>query len=187
MAFFSSTKPELKQVPTVTGAQGRGIDTLAMMAQQFPELFQSLGFNPERTTEAFEQSVAAPARQQFAEQTAPAIMERLIGAGAGRSGAAQMQLANAGSQLEQALAGTLAQQLQQREQFSQQAQLQALMQALGLGLGTKTFENVQIPGRKSTFESLLPYLAQGAGAAGGAIFGPVGSAAGSALAGKLFG
>ena len=101
MAFFKSKKPKIKQVSTVTGAQGQGIDTLAQMAQQFPEFFQSLAFDPSRTTEAFQQGVARPAMQEFQEQIAPGIQERFIGAGAGRSSAGQRALGTAGARLEQ--------------------------------------------------------------------------------------
>jgi len=184
MALFKSRKPQIKQVSTVTGAQGRGIDALAQMAQKFPELYESLGFSPERITETFQQAVAKPAIQQFQEQIAPGIQERFIGAGAGRSSAGMRALGTAGERLQETLSGQLAQQLQQGEQFSQQAQLQALMNALGLGLRTPTFENVQIPGQQSTLGTLAPFALQALGTAAGGFLGGPG---GSALANRLFG
>jgi len=183
MSFWRSKKPQLKQASTVTPGQQQGVDTLASMAQQFPEFFQSLGFDPTRIEDSFQKNIAGPARQQFQEQTAPGIQERFIGAGAGRSSSEQRALGQAGSQLEQGLAGSLAQQLQQGEQFSQQSQLQALMGALGLGLGTKTFENIQMPGQQSGLMSLLPSVFKSAGSLGSGFLGGPG---GTALWQKLF-
>lgn len=151
------------------------------------------GFDPTRTTEAFQQQVADPALQQFEQQIAPQIQERFISAGSGRGSGAQRQLAQAGSQLQQGLSGQLAGALQQGEQqgilnqlaasgqglnmtsTAQNSQLQALMAALG----QKPFENLYKQGTPSPFASLI-------GPAIGAFAGGAGGAAGSAIGNKLF-
>lgn len=151
------------------------------------------GFDPTRTTEAFQQQVANPAWQQFQEQIAPGIQERFISAGAGRGSGSQRQLAQAGSNLQQGLAGQLSGVLQQGEQqgilnqlaaagqgfgaasTAQQGQLQALMAALG----QKPFENMYTPAGPSPFASLIaPAIGAFAGGAGGA--------AGSSFGKKFF-
>lgn len=184
MPFFTSKKARVKQLPTVTPGQAAGVETLAGQAQRFPEFFESLGFDPTRTQEAFQRGVAQPAIREFQEQIAPGIQERFIGAGAGRGSAAMRALGTAGERLEEGLSAQLAQQLQAGEQFGQKAQLEALMRALGLGLGTQTFQNVQIPGQQSTLGALAPYAMQALGTAAGGFLGGPG---GSALAQKLFG
>ena len=184
MALFRSRQPKITQVPTKTPGQQQGIDSLAQFAQRFPEFFESLGFDPTRIQESFEQNVARPAIQNFQEQVAPGIQERFIGAGAGRGSAGQRALATAGGRLEEGLSGQLAQQLQQGEQFSQQSQLQALMQAMGIGLGTNTFENVQEPGQQSFLGTFGPSALSAFGTAAGGFLGGPG---GSVVAKKLFG
>jgi len=159
------------------------------------------GFDPERTTDAFNQQVANPAMQQFQEEVLPSIQERLISQGAGRGETANRQYAQAGQQLQSNLSGQLAGQLQQGEQQGyqnqlaginaapgfannpQDQQLKAIMQALGVN----SFENVQQPGKASLWGPLLSAAGTAGGSALGSLAGPAGTALGAKLGGKLGG
>jgi len=100
---------------------------------------------------AFQSGVADPARKQLVEQTLPAVQERFIGAGGGRSSAANRALASAGTDLESSLAqqrfGAIEAQKNRAMQaamgglgfaelpFKQQTtNMQQFLQALGIGL-----------------------------------------------------
>jgi hypothetical protein len=207
--LFKGQDDEVKQLDTMTPDQKQLLSSLISQINaggydmQNNPLFQQsaaalqpalAGFDPTRTTEAFQKQVADPALQQFEQQIAPQIQERFISAGAGRGSGAQRQLAQAGSQLQQGLSGQLAGALQQGEQqgilnqlnasgqglnltsTAQNSQLQALMAALG----QKPFENLYKQGTPSPFASLI-------GPAIGAFAGGAGSAAGTSFGNKLFG
>lgn len=138
------------------------------------------GFDPTRTTEAFQQQVADPARQQFSEETLPAIREQLIASGAGRGTGAERIQTQAGQRLEQGLSGQLAGLLQQGEQMGAQQQLSALgllpstlgapqqsqLSAIQTALGISPFENVQYQ-KSSPFSTLLGGVGTGFGTAFG--------------------
>jgi hypothetical protein len=210
----SKQQPKIEQVSTIspeqqavlnqllTGIQGGEFSQFGQ-SEQFGQGLGALssllgGFDPQRTTESFQQQVATPARQQFQEEVLPSIQERLIGAGAGRGTTAQRQFAQAGQRFEQGLAGQLAGQLQQGEQFGAQQQLQALgiapgfvsspqqqqLQAIATALGIRSFENVQ----QQKSPSILGPLLGAAGTIGGAVLGgPAGAAAGGAAGAQVGG
>lgn len=116
----------------------------------------------------------APYRQEFEQRTLPGIAERFAGAnpmggGLSSSGFGQA-LGGAGAQLQAQLAG-LRGQLQQGA--SQQAMNQ-YNQLAGLGLGTRSFENVFQPGSGGLLGGALSGLGSGLGmglgiGAGGAL------------------
>jgi hypothetical protein len=209
-------QPGIEQVSTLTDQQQQVLSQLLTgiqggefsqfgQSEQFGEGLGALsgllgGFDPQRTTEAFQQQVADPARQQFQEEVLPSIQERLIGAGAGRGTTAQRQFAQAGQRLEQGLSGQLAGQLQQGEQLGAQQQLQALgiapgfvsspqqqqLQAIATALGISSFENVQQQPKQSALGPLLGALGTIGGAAiGGPAGASLGGTAGSALGSSL--
>lgn len=105
----------------------------------------------------------APYRQQFEQQTLPGIAERFaggnaMGGGLSSSGFGQA-LGGAGAQLQAQLAG-LHGQLQQGA--SQQAMGQYNNMA-GLGLGTRSFENIFQPGSGGLMGGALSGLGSGLG------------------------
>lgn len=194
-----SKAPSVKQLPTMSPEQQQLFkDLLGNMSERFQQggfditeqkPFQSGqealmgllgGFNPQRTTEAFQQQVANPAIQQFQQEIAPAIQERGTSAGFRQSGDVQRDLSRAGTQLQSNLAGELSGRLAQGEQQGAAQQLAALQSALGYAqapqssqlaeygpilqaLGINPYTMYEQQGKASPFSGIL-------GAAGG-IFG----------------
>lgn len=161
-------------------------------------------YSPENINKTFDTQVGDPSRQAFDQQTVPALLESMIAGGAGRSGAAQQQLSQAGQGLEANLAS-------QRGAFQQQG-LQNQMAAINQGLeyqqspinqllaiaaegrggvtsavGQKQFENVYRPPTQSP---LMPLLSAGltvaSGGLGAGAMGALGGMAGVGGAGAGF-
>jgi hypothetical protein len=215
-------KPGLEQVDVKTGEQKGAInDLLAALGGKSGDILGGLGgagvldqpifqealgtlsgqlgqgFDPESVSAAYQQNVADPARQNFMQQTLPAIQERL-----GRSSATGNVALKGATDLEKQLAGGLSQELLNQQNFSTQAQqnaiaqalgyaqapqqsqmndIQALLQALGLGTGTDLFALQQTPG-KAGFGGAIG-TALGAGL--GSLAGPGGAQIGGQLGGAI--
>jgi len=155
MSFFKRKKPRNKIIPNKTPQAIEAQNQAAQMfSQQFPGFYESLGYDPEAISANFEQTVAAPARQQFAEQGAPLIQERAIGSGTGRGSAVQRQLTTGASNLESSLAGQLSQQQMEGKKSAQEMQMEALLKALGIGTGS-VGDGYAIPGKPSGYERMV--------------------------------
>jgi len=198
--MMGKKKPGIEKVDAKTGEQISGInELLASLEGISPELLGKLGiniqdnplfqqasdalsqsitnsFDPEAVTQAFNQNIADPSRQNFQDQVLPAIQERL-----GRSSATANTSLKGAVDLEKQLAGGLSNELINQQLVGQQAlgqalgfaqapqnsnlmDINALLQSLGLGTGTDLFALKQTPGQAG---------------AGGAIGGVAGTALGS--------
>jgi len=160
---MGSTRGDIQQQSVLTPEQQT---TLSKLLQDF---------DPAQVTNMFQDSVAAPARQQFQQQTLPGIQERFISEGAPNSGAAQRTAYGAGANMESGLSGQLAQLLYQAQQGTENRQA-----SLSTTPTMATYQN----NNTSPLASLLSPIATGAGYAVG---GPAGGAAARAATGMFSG
>lgn len=205
--FFTGKPDKMRNIPLLSPEQLEGLNNLfGAINPQIGGIFGGMGqditqnqqfqqgagtlssllqdFDPAATTQAFQQSVADPARQAFQEQTVPGIAERFAGVGATNSSGFNRALLNEAGNLESSLAGTLSQALLQGQQgqqalqsqgvsqamqfaqlpqASQSQDIQNILQSLQVGLGTQQFQPMHQPGRPSHFASLVEGFAGGLG------------------------
>lgn len=146
---------------------------------------QLAAFDPEQTSNAFEQYIGNPARQSFQEEYIPGIQERYVGKGGGRSSAAELMATQGATKLETNLAGRKSQTLldaeRQREQIrqgaisqslqyaqapqqSQQSDFDRFLQSVNLGF-TPAYDTIVNPGSPGILPSLISAAGSAAGAA----------------------
>lgn len=157
------TPGRIEAFPTMTGEQQQLFSQLlgglgGPLSSGLGNLQALLSGSPE-ALEAFQR----PAIRQFEEEVVPGIAERFSGMGAGAQGSSAF-----GQQLGAAGAG-LAERLSAQRAGLQSQALSQLSQLLGLGIGTKAFQPLQIPGQEGGLGKLLGGVGQGLGMAGGAM------------------
>lgn len=144
---LSSLDPEQQKLlkEYVQGLRGTG---------EFKDLF---GFDPDQTTDNFNQMYAQPAYQQFNEEVVPGITGAFRGKNLQNSSYLGGALAKAGTNVQTNLNAQLAQMLQSAQQGSIDRRLGSLRDLLGM----QTFAYQQP--QASPWESALSGLASGAG------------------------
>jgi len=179
MDFLFGSPGRVKQISTLTPEQQQlhNLINSGMMGpmQGGMNYLSGLFGGGDEAFKAYE----APFMRQFQEQTVPGLAERFAGMGAGAqsgSGFAQA-LSSAGAGLSENLAA-------QRANLRQNA----LSQMLGLsqlGLGTKAFENMQIPGSQGLVGQIAPFIGAGATMGMGSLLGPATGMMGNVLSNWL--
>lgn len=175
MGFWTGNKDEFKQLGTLDQGQQGLLSSLLQMLQgqqgaggNYAQSQDYLGRMISGSGEDYER-FAAPFKTQFEQQTLPGIAERFAGLGGGMGGGTMgssgfaQALGGAGTQFQSNLANLYA-------QIQQQAAGQAMGQfnnLAGMGLGTKSFENVYQPGSTGALGGMLSGLGQGLGMGAG--------------------
>lgn len=150
--FLFGSSPKNRQVDLFSGGQQ---DLLTDLINKIIGGQGGFGFDED----FFQQSFVDPALKQFEQRTAPAIQQKFIGQGAGRSSSLQDALTRAGADVQGGLD-------QQRAQLLNEA-LNRQLQGAQVGLGARPFSIEQDPGSRG----LLPEIAGGIGAGFGGAFG----------------
>lgn len=162
MGFFDFLKP--KKTSTLNPEQ----------EQMYQQMFQALqggggplgdiyGFDPQQTTDLFQQSVANPAYQNFREQTVPGITGQFRGQNLQNSSYLGGALGKAGSDMQSGLDAQLSNMIYNAQQQAMSRKQQGVSDLMN----TQTFAYQQSP-----WMSLLNQMAGGSGKAlGGSTMG----------------